>query len=63
MRGRVPMGARPFPFACAPPRSPVMMEVCAGGAEVCCFDRSEGEEVPPLAADDAPRCANVCRRW
>ena len=56
------MGARPFVL---PAHLPVPLcgvrfaDVC----KVRCFDRSEGEEVPPMAAGDAPRCAKVCRRW
>jgi hypothetical protein len=56
------MGARPFVL---PADLPVPLPG-ARFADVCkvrCFDRSEGEEVPPLAADDAPRCAKVCRQW
>lgn len=56
------MGARPFVL---PADLPVPLSG-ARFADVCkvrCFDRSEGEEVPPMAADDAQRSAKVCRRW
>jgi hypothetical protein len=62
MRGRVPMGARPFVLPADLP-VPLIWARFADVCEVRWLDRSEGEEVPPLAADDAPRCAKVCRLW